>query len=179
MAVAATKNTLRIDGQLYLNPTNADTARGTPLGVHEKIAIVIAHENTPVFNRLGGHLTESLVRIESVTITTFLRSWDADMLGLIDPNIDVATSSGEPVITGDMGIAGRRLSASGNKILLVPKEPDEHPGIILYNAFATINDSNSMDFEINEDWKKTITFKSLPDASRRVYKMGRLEDLPV
>lgn len=186
MADPDVKRVLRIEGQLRVDPTNPNgspgsSGLGTALGVHEDVVVVIGQTTVTVQNKLSGNISEEYVTVEGCTISVFIRSFDEDVLKTIFPDVDSSTERTlTPTVLRSMGdSSGTRLSTSqGHAILLSPREPEKHPSVLMFNAVAVLTDANSMDFEVDKDWGMVVTFKALPDTSRRLFQMGHYADMP-
>ncbi len=175
----------RIQATLHLNPTDTDdpvAGYGTRLGVHDNISATIGWELVRIANKLSGYENFKIVTQELAIITAFQRNFDEDLLPLMFESTSTEQDSLKPLITDNAGFSQRILNeGSANSILLAPKEPDKHEGIILYNVVTTIPNTNDMDFQIDKDWGHPIIFQGFVEAgaTRRVFQWGRLQDMDV
>ncbi len=181
MASIDNSTPLRINAECYANPIIMDSKIssnwGTPLSILDEVAVIISEDDVAMRNKISGREYERVIKQESIVVTASLMSFDKDALGKIHPSILLEiTKSNLAKISRIATIAGTRRSKNGFKLFVRPDEPDFQPGLILYNAVATLTGSG-IDFEIDKDFGINISFIGFPDSDGRLYQFAPVQEL--
>ncbi len=171
-------------GRLFLNPTDlsAATYGGTELGATR------AHEYELMDSAPGWVLAEEFrsLPVEGVEsgglwmiFYALMRQADPTALAFLFPNTATGASTGDKVIVGDAAgtiRAGAKLSDRYAKVLFAANDP-AHESVILYKALPVVVEGSRVMAEIMKERNIAASFVTIPDASGRLYKIGRLADL--
>lgn len=182
MALADIQDLLRVPASLYVDPVNPDSLTeadwGTQLGVHENVAVTLALVEDLYMNVITGAPSQKIRMSEVITVAVLLKSFDPDLLEMAFPEVaSTVTSSGKPKITGRATrLAGKRMTDYGRVLLVKPKDPDIHPGLYLYNATATV-EQTPQDFQVEVAWQKSVVFMGFPNASKLIWDYCHLQDV--
>lgn len=187
MASRNVLRTYRIPGVLFKNPTNCDggidssgefaATMGTRLGIHENISCSIALTKIPLKSKTKGMDFDDLETYRAASIACFLRDMDEDAYVSIfgSTAFVTTTASTEGLLTLNGRECGTFMSANSFKLLLAPRDPEVFPGVLFYNAIATIEPTPS-EWGLDKSWGDIVVFKALPDATNRFIQKGRLQD---
>jgi len=145
--------------------------------LHENISFSLALKKIPLMSKTKGMDYDDLEVYRGATISMFLRDMDADAYSLIFGSAmnTSTTSSGEGLLTLNGRECGTFMSANSFKLLLSPRDPEVYPGVLFYNAIATIEQAPK-EWGLDKDWGDIVVFKALPDATNRFIQQGRLQD---
>jgi len=179
----------RIPAKLYWNPTSPDSATesdwGTYLGDFDNLIFYLGRDGVIVSDQIWGGEVEEVVTYQKAWITVLMRDIkNKNALKLMFPEVttnDTAalTPTLDPLIADTAEIGGRRLSSYGGKLLLRPRDADEHLAVYFYNAVATIPSQAQMDFEIEKEWGLPIIFRAFVDSDGKKLKIGNTDVVAV
>lgn len=180
MATPTILDVKQIPGTLIKNPTNPDldteSCGGTILGDSDDIYLVITQRYVSYKSAIYGRTYDKTLTEEEVSLVCLQRDFDADMLATILPETSTSTSSGKPLITGALQTSGRRLLARKCRLLLRPREPEFHQGVLFYAAAGHLEEGARMPFEVQKDWGLPVVFDALVSDAGNTWKLGYLRD---
>lgn len=190
MAIRKSTNVKRIPAFLFKDPTDTDAGwsvagvtpnagLGTMLGTHEQIAINYEQYYVDLQSKTkGARVMDQLQVSEGLSIVCFQRNFDVDVNSILygSSSTDV-TDSTEPLFTRTAFYHGGLASGSGFKLLVVPRDVDNHPGYLLYNVAARVIEGPK--YDVKEDYGKMIRFEGLLDSTNRFFQDGMLQDFSV
>jgi hypothetical protein len=182
MATARQDNVLRIPGRLIAAPTNLNTDfpfGGTELGMASDVIW------RPNLRRLeirgeeyGGEITDIVKTGQAPQLGAFVRGFDPDMIQKVFEGSSESTKSGKPIVDYPTDAApGTLASATGFVLLYAPFNTEEHPGILLYNAVALLEEVAEMRLSRKAEFGVPVLFYGLRDSSNRVYQKMLMEDM--
>lgn len=187
MALANVRNILRVMGRLCSDPTSVATAfphGGTALGlVRDGIFRPGVKHHAVLAEEWGNQQVEVVYGGEMSVFAVVLRELDNDMVQKAFVNTAAGTSSGDRVITYEPDATaantrpGTLLSTKSFKLLFSPKATNRDPAILIYKAIPVIDESAELQLSLGEELGIAALFHCIPDASGRVYQVGKLEDL--
>jgi len=174
----------RTSGVLIKTPTDLSSTLalaygGTKLGLSRAHRASFFDVPNPVpLEELGGVPGEFLEGGKWCALTALFRGWDDDAIATVWPN--TSTSGGTKVIsagTGESVRAGHLGTDRGIKLLYAPNNP-QHRALIIYRAIPILLPEES-DIVLSALGETAIEvrFVGVPDASGRVYKIGKLSEL--
>jgi hypothetical protein len=162
--------------------TTAFPHGGTALGITRDAEFRFNHRHHIVTaEEWGNSPCEVLDCGEGAILACVLREFDNDMLAKVFLNTATGASSGDKTLSFGPVLAtnkpGYRLSVKGFKLLFSPRSVDTHPHILIYNAAPVMEDAALIQMSLAEEMGVAAAFIALPDATGRVYAIGKREDL--
>lgn len=181
MAAPNLRDIKHIPGTMIWNPTDldadSDTLGGTILGYSDEIYLLIFEDYEPFVSSIYGRNYSKIKVMETVFLGCLQKDLDADMLARVrGETTPIATSSGLPLITGQLQASGGLADARGGRLVVKPREPERHQGVIFYNAVGVIEKSARIHFEKKKDWGFPVLFESFPSTLGNTWKLGYLRD---
>lgn len=180
MATPTILEVKQIPATLIKNPTDPDldtvSCGGTILGDSDEIFWVKTQRFATYKSAIYGRTYDKTQIEEEEFIVCLQRDFDSDMILTAYPEASTSTSSGKALITSPLQASGRRLGARRNRLLLRPREPEHHQGVIFYAAAAHIEEGMRVAFEVQKDWGYPIVFHALISDAGNISKMGYLRD---
>lgn len=183
MAADSETAVYRVPVRLILNPTDLGTAPaygGTQLGIAGVSVLTIHYPRRAVVAEEFGEVADVVRGGPYVSLTTIMRQWDADAIGLIWPSTSTGSSTGDKVIDiPGSARAGSLLSASSCKILGVPRDlRADRPSFLLYKALPLVSEQAELRFAVGTELAVQVSvFQGIRDSSARILKVGQLADL--
>lgn len=183
MAAASPANILRLRGRLVASPTNLGAAYphgGTEIGLVRDARFkygVITQEITA--EEYGGTATEAVYAAESAVFAGIARDYDNDMIARLFPNTATG-GSGFARVDHLATDAGRLLSSDSIVLLFAPAATNAttgHPHILVYNAVPVLDAAAELQLHAGAEAGVAFVFRCVPDASSRIYAIGRRGDL--
>lgn len=185
MATATLTNILRLRGRLVAAPTDLAAAfphGGTELGLTRSAIFkygVITTEITA--EEYGGHITEATYQAESAMFAGVLRDYDRDAVNRIFAQ--TAAGGGDGAVRRVFHNAthgGILLSSRSIVLLFAPVAGNAttgHPHILMYNAVPMPDAVAELQLSAGVEAGVAFAFRCIPDATERIYNIGRRGDL--
>lgn len=184
MSSADPRSILKIPGRLVKDPTDltADFPHGgTELGiVRERVFRVIQRRQIITANEFGLEPAEVIESGQTAVFACTLRGFDVNAVAQIFPDVVTSTDSGFPVIRyPGSARAGELASGRAFKLLFSPRNTEEHPGFVFYNAIPLMAETMEMDFSADREFGINVVFQAIRDNATppKVYQIGLLADL--
>lgn len=183
MATAAVQNILRLRGRLVAAPTDLGAAfphGGTQLGLVKQATFRYGIQTQNITaEEYGGITTEAVYAGEGAVLAGFMRDYDNDMIARLFPGTS-AGASGARVVEQDAGDSGILLSSRSIVLLFAPIATNAttgHPHILMYNAVPMLDETADLQLHAGVEAAVAFVFRCIPDASSRLYRIGRRGDL--
>ncbi len=187
MSTANVRNVEFIPGKLIVDPTDLTTTDpygGTEIGL-TRMHIWDPHVRTAKYTGMehGGIVTEVSYQGEQPVFLAILREFDDDALNKIFANTVWGPTTGKRGIRyypgdSDYSQPGYLLSNKALKLLFVPKSPNQHRAILLWNAIAAPQEDFRISLKASEEVGLPIAFYAGVDSSKRCYDWMMLADMP-
>lgn len=186
MSVPTAKDLMRVPAELVWNPTSLLTAYphgGSALGLMRDIDIRLGVQKSDVTaEEWGGVVVDSVYLGESIVLAAVLRSFDPDALNIIHPNTSLGAVTKARKVKGHVagsGInrAGLLLSTRAGKLVVSPRDPDDSPMLVLYNAIPVIDADALLSYCFSKELGVLVAFIGTPDSAGKVYEWGQRKDL--
>lgn len=168
-------------GRLVVGPTDLALAfphGGTALGLSAEVTFRPGLRGRSVrAEEFGGETIEVVYAGESAVLGALVRGWDADAVNRVWLNSTVGVSGERYVEYPGTTRAGTLGSARSVVLLFSPRDADRTPGVILYRALPLVDQAAALQFAFRRELVVAALFQGIRDATGRVYRAGRLEDL--
>lgn len=182
MAIARADNILRIPGRLVADPTDLTIAfpfGGTALGMASDIIFRPNAQRAEIrAEEQGGAIVDHVKNGESPQLGMFIRGFDPDMIPKVFEGSTVSTKTKEAKIAYPADAApGTLASATGIKLLYAADNFEDHLSLLLYNAYALLEEVSEIRFSRKTEFGVPVLFHGIRDATNRVYQLRLMEDL--
>ena len=181
MGVPSSLNIERVPGVLIKNPTNLALPPyygGTVLGAARGCDVdFMDRPSVNYLEEYKGAPGDALEGPEWCVLYAALREFTSDSIRAIFPKSH-AGATGE-VIDGSVSAsprAGTRRSARSYVLLYAPNEYTQ-AGLLIYNAMPIIVEGNRTAFSVLHEQVLSVSWMSMPDATKRTYKFGPVGDM--
>lgn len=181
MSTPNVADALRVPGRLSIDPSAVSTGSypwgGTGLGLHNGI-VALPHKVTYLVRaaEYGMVPVEAIECGEAWTIAARLASVDATALGKLFSGYAAGSVTGHPLLTGPSGV-GSKTSTRKAALLFTPLDEDNHPCVLFYAALPLLTEDGEIPFKKSDLWGLPVVWHATPDATKRLYQMGRRQDL--
>jgi hypothetical protein len=183
VATPTADQVFRNPGQLIANPAQLVAPYGgTVLGATRVVRFREGVQWHPISaQEYGGQTTEAVRAGPGAALAAILRGADADAWLAVWTGAAAASStSGQtkvaPVYTTEAHRPGALMSDRSLVLLFAPDAPESYPGVIIYKALPCIEAAQELSLSLDADHETAAVFVSTPDASKRTFFLGRLED---
>lgn len=185
MSAPNSRSIIRVPGRLCVSPTDLTTAfphGGTAIGNVRDVTFERRVKSIPIHDESMGTHRRNLYVGESPRLILFLRGFDSDAISSFLPNALAGTKTGEnmpefvPTDT-TKNLAGYWLDDQAVKVYFSPDSKFHKPGILLYNASPSVEESDRVQFENSKNLETALVLLALPDTSGRTYRVGKAADL--
>lgn len=182
MALASANNILRVPGRLIAAPTDLTIASpfgGTELGMASDIIFRPNQLRAEIrAEEYGAEIVDHVKTGQSPQLGMFIRGFDTDMIQELFEGSSESTKTGETLVDYPTDAAPGTLgTAKGIKLLYAPDNIEDHPGLLLYNAYALLEEVSEIRFSRKTEFGLPVLFYGVRDATNRVYQLGLMEDL--
>jgi hypothetical protein len=186
MSTPNARDLLRVPAELVWNPTSLLTAYphgGSALGLVRDLEIRLnVQTSSVVAEEWGGQVVDEIYLCESIVLTAVLRSFDADAISALFPNTSLGAVTKARKVKGHVagsGInrAGLLLSTRAGKLVVSPRDVDEAPMLVIYNAIPVVDADALLPYCWSKELGLLVAFKGTPDSSGKVYEWGQRKDL--
>lgn len=151
---------LRVPGILYADGTALGLTRGIEFRVTTRAKRIAAEE-------WGGATSKVIYTGEGAVLAGVARSFDADMLARIFPNVSGAVVTG--TVDGDVR-AGTVLPPF--VLRFVPLASSSLPGLRFGAAVGLLEEQARMRLALNDETGFPFVFEATPDDDGKLYTMG-------
>lgn len=186
MALADPRNIRRFRGRLTFNPTDLTIAfphGGTELGlIRDSIfRFGIATEEIRA-EEWGNVPTEYVYAGSSALLAVILREFDNDALETIFPDTPTGAASGDEIIRGAVSgtgvtLGGTLLSTQSGVLVVSPEAPEKQEFLVLYNAIAMPEETAELQYSAGDEIGMAVVFRAAPDATFRMWNVGKRRDV--
>ncbi len=182
MALARADNILRIPGRLIAAPTDLTIPSpfgGTELGMASDIIWRPNQRRKEIHGEeYGGEIVDFVKTGQAPQLGMFIRGFDEDMILKVFEGSSVSTKTGKPQVDYPTDEApGTLASATGFKLLYAPDNTEDHPGILLYNAVALLEEVSEIRFSRKIEFGIAVLFYGIRDATNRIYQKMLMEGM--
>jgi hypothetical protein len=186
MSLPVPRNLARVPAELVWNPTDLMTAYphgGSALGLIRDIDIRLGLQKSDVVaEEWGGIVVDSAYLGESVVLTAVLREQDNDAVNTLFLNTSLGALTKARKVKGHAsggGInrAGLLLSTRAGKLVVSPRDVDDSPMFVLYNALPVVDPDALLQYCWSKELGVLVAFIGTPDSSGKVYEWGPRKDL--
>ena len=186
MAAGSSSRILRSPSRLVANPTTSPSSTAYPYGGKEvgrvnAVAVASAAGNYRVFSEGDGTANELLEGEHRWIFTCFLRGWDNDALQtMLADGYSVGSVTQHSMFTAPGNkIPGSSALSRAIKLLVVPDDPVNNPGLILYYAIPEMTENAPLSWARSSEFGVPITAECMQDSTGRILAIGRLPDLTI
>lgn len=184
MAAANEGRIIRAPGRLIVNPTEAFATSefshgGVEIGDSRLVLFVPAGSSFIVWNEALKAPTDELEAGNLWEMRFFLRGWDDDAIQwLMSGNYTTGEESRHAVVE----IPGPRLpgqSALDRSVVIafVPFDPENVPGVVVYNGVPHWGEAQEIAFQRGEELGIPMLVNCFHNSSGTIARLGRVADL--
>lgn len=181
MSAPAARAVVHAPGRLVVGPTDLTLAfpyGGTALGLSAEVTFRPGLRTRSVrAEEFGGETIEVIYAGETAVLGALVRGWDSDALQRAWLNTTAGVSGERYAEYPGTSRAGTLASSRSVVLLFAPRDEDRTPALILYRALPLVDEAAALRFSFRDELVVGTLWQGIRDASARVYRIGRLEDL--
>lgn len=186
MATANPRNIRRTRGRIAWNPTDLTVAfphGGTELGIVRNLIFRFGIATEEIRAEEWGNVpTEYVYAGSSAFLAAILREFDNDAIDAIFPDTPTGSASGDESIRGAVSgsgvtLGGTLLSAQAGVLVVSPEAPQSQEFLLLYNAIPMPAEASELQISAGEEMGIAVVFRAVPDATHRMWHVGKRRDL--